>query len=59
MDFIVYIYIGMLILDYNLSLKKCGSENSKFNYNVQKYHYTKVWLKMYYIKLTVKVGQKI
>jgi len=42
MDFIVYIYIGMLILDYNLSLKKCGSENSKFNYNVQKYHYTKV-----------------
>lgn len=41
MDFIVYIYIGMLILDYNLSLKKYGLENSKFNYNMQNYRYAK------------------
>lgn len=42
MDFIVFIYIGMLIMDFNLPLKKYGSENSNFNDDMQNYHYEKV-----------------
>lgn len=37
MDLMAYFYRRMSVLDYNFSLVKYGSENSKFNYNMQNY----------------------